>query len=107
MLIFKGKFRTAFRRFFSSKGRKARIEGNYFTCWYYKPSFVMERMSHAFDLLGLEGLCSLVPPSYIENFAEKYPSTFRFLKKKEAQLKHKKPWNCIGDYFIISFRKKT
>ena len=107
MLFFKGKFRTATRRFFSSGGRKARIEGNYFTCWYYTPSFVIKRMSHSFDLLDLEGLCSVVPPSYIENFGEKYPAIFRFLKKKEAQFKNKKPWKYIGDYFIISFRKKT
>jgi len=106
MLVFRGKFGTASRRFFSSKGRKARIEGNDFTCWYYKPSFVTKHMSKAFDLLGLEGLCSLVPPSYIENFGEKYPAIFRFLKKKEAQLKNRKPWKYIGDYFIISFRKR-
>src|SRR5258708_38791949 len=30
LLIFKGKFKTAIRRFFSSKGRKARVEETYF-----------------------------------------------------------------------------
>src|SRR5450755_993191 len=40
LLIFKGKFKTATRRFFSSKGRKARIEETYFKCWYYSPSFI-------------------------------------------------------------------
>ncbi|MDF2431216.1 MAG: hypothetical protein JWP44_847, partial [Mucilaginibacter sp.] len=41
-LIFKGKFRTAFRRFFSSKGSKAHIEGAWFKCWYYNPSYIIE-----------------------------------------------------------------
>src|SRR3569833_2300535 len=41
LLLFKGKFRTAFRRFLAGKGAKAHIEGVYFKCWYYDPSFVI------------------------------------------------------------------
>ena len=106
LLIFKGKFKTAFRRFFSGKGRKAHVEGNIFKCWYYAPSFIKKNLGTDFEFLTLEGLCSIVPPSYIENFAEKYPKSFRFLSGKEDQLNAKWPWNRIGDYFIISFRKK-
>jgi ubiquinone/menaquinone biosynthesis C-methylase UbiE len=106
LLIFKGKFKTAFRRFFAAKGRKAKVEGNFFRCWYYSPSFVKKHLQEDFDLLSIEGLCSIVPPSYIENFATKYPKSFRFLARKENQLKDKWPWKYIGDYFIISFRKK-
>ncbi|MFL5811745.1 MAG: class I SAM-dependent methyltransferase, partial [Flavisolibacter sp.] len=106
MLVFNGKFKTAFRRFFSSKGRKAHIEGSYFKCWYYAPSFVIKHMKPDFDLLALEGLCTLVPPSYIEGFPEKHPGLFSFLQKKEERWKGKWPWKFIGDYYIISFRAK-
>jgi ubiquinone/menaquinone biosynthesis C-methylase UbiE len=106
LLIFKGKFRTAFRRFFSSNGSRAHIEGTYFKCWYYNPSFIIKRLRDQFDLLGAEGLCTIVPPSYIEGFAEKYPNAYRLLKKKEDQLKSRWPWKYIGDYYIISFKKK-
>jgi hypothetical protein len=34
-------------------------------------------------------LCTLVPPSYIENFAEKYPKTFNALKNKEDKVENK------------------
>ncbi len=38
LLLFKGKFRTAFRRWFSRKtGARSRVEGEYFRCWYYPP----------------------------------------------------------------------
>jgi ubiquinone/menaquinone biosynthesis C-methylase UbiE len=106
LLIFKGKFKTAFRRFFSKNGVKAHLEGTYFTCWYYDPSYIINQMKAEFDLLDLEGLCTIVPPSYIEGFAEKHPTAYRNLKKLENKLCRTWPWRFIGDYYIISLRKK-
>jgi ubiquinone/menaquinone biosynthesis C-methylase UbiE len=107
MLMFKGKFKTAFRRLFSSNGRKARIEGEFFRCWYYNPSMIKKNLKKDFDLVSIEGLCSIVPPSYIENFAEKHPGWFNRLKNLEDNWKTSWPWRSIGDYYIISFRKKV
>jgi len=106
LLLFKGKFKTAFRRFSGKKGTKAHIEGEYFRCWYYNPSFIRKHLKATFKLESLEGLCSLVPPAYFKDFAEKYPKTYTFLKKKENSLKEKWPWNLIGDYYIITLQKK-
>lgn len=106
LLVFKGKFRTAFRRFFSRRGRTAHVEGKFFKCWYYSPSFIEKSLQKEFDILCVEGLCTLVPPSYIEHFAEKHPRLFSFLKRKENELKAAWPWKFMGDYFIISLRKK-
>ena len=106
LLLFKGKFHTAFRRFFSGNGTKAHVEGTYFTCWYHNPSFVIKNLKDDFDLLSIEGLCTIVPPSYIEGFAEKHPVAYKFLKEKEDKLKSRWPWKYIGDYYIISLRKK-
>ncbi len=106
LLIFKGKFKTATRRFFNKNGHRAKIEGNHFKCWYYNPSYVIKHLKSDFELLSIEGLCTLVPPSYIENFAVKYPKAFAFLKAKEDKLKRNWPWKYIGDYYIISLQKK-
>jgi ubiquinone/menaquinone biosynthesis C-methylase UbiE len=106
LLFFKGNFKTAFRRFFSNKGVKAHIEDEYFTCWYYNPSYVIKNMKDTYKVLSVEGLCTLVPPSYLENFPTKRPSLFNWLKEKENKWKCKWPWKSIGDYYIISFRKK-
>lgn len=106
LLFLKGDFKTAFRRFFSSKGVKAHIEGEYFTCWYYNPSYVIRNMKNSYEVLSVEGLCTMVPPSYLENFPTKRPSLFKWLKDKENKWKSKWPWKNIGDYYIISFRKK-
>jgi ubiquinone/menaquinone biosynthesis C-methylase UbiE len=106
LLIFKGKFKTAGRRFFSKKGRNARVEGHHFKCWYYNPSYIIKHLKKDFKLLSIEGLCTFVPPSYIEYFAEKHPRAYEFLKAKENKWKEKWPWNHVGDYYIISLQKK-
>lgn len=106
LLLFKGQFKTSFRRFFSRNGAKAHIEGVHFKCWYYNPSYVIKNLERQFDVRSVEGLCTLVPPSYMEGFAEKHPKLYRFLKNKEAVYKKKWPWKYIGDYYIISLQKK-
>jgi ubiquinone/menaquinone biosynthesis C-methylase UbiE len=106
LLLFKGKFSTAFRRFSTGNGAKARVEGTYFKCWYYNPSFVVNALKGQFDLVSIEGLCTIVPPSYIESFAEKHPKAYEFLKRNEDKLKSRRPWKFIGDYYIISLKKK-
>ena len=105
-LMLKGKFRTATRRWFSAKGIKAKIDGAAFTCWYYPPRFITKQLKNKFDLLAIEGLCTIVPPSYIEHFAEKYSRLFSWLCKTEDRLCSSWPWKYIGDYYIISLIKK-
>jgi len=107
LLFLRGRWRTAFRRLISgSKGTQSRVEGHYFRCWYYSPSYVVRALKDSFDLLSVEGLCTMVPPSYIEHFAEKHPGTWRLLRKGEERWKQRWPWATIGDYYIISLRKR-
>ncbi|HXB90912.1 MAG TPA: class I SAM-dependent methyltransferase, partial [Puia sp.] len=107
MLLFRGRVRTAFRRLGSGRnGAPSHVEGHYFRCWYYSPSFVRHHLGRDFDLVSLEGLCTIVPPSYIEHFAEKHERLFAYLTRQENVRKDRWPWNRIGDYYIISFRKK-
>ena len=106
LLLFKGKFKTAFRRFTGSKGAKAHIESEFFRCWYYNPSFIQKSLKDSFDMISLEGLCCIVPPSYLQGFAQKHPKMYQWLVKKENKWKAKWPWKIIGDYYIITLRKK-
>ena len=107
MMFVRGDFKTAFRRFFSNKGVIANVEGEKFTCWYYDPAYVVRNTKDEYDVLSIEGLCTLVPPSYLKNFPRKKPSLFNWLKKKEEKWKSKWPWKNIGDYYIISLKKKS
>lgn len=107
LLALKGDFKTAFRRSFSRKGVTAHLEGKYFTCWYYRPSYFIKHIKDKLELLGIEGLCTMVPPSYLERFPNKRPRLYHFLTKMENRWKSAWPWKYIGDYYIISLRKKN
>ncbi|MEN9686044.1 MAG: hypothetical protein RLZZ28_1830 [Bacteroidota bacterium] len=106
LLLFKGKLKTALRRFSGKKGAVAHIEGIHFRCWYYNPSYVKKIMKKDYTHLLTEGLCVFVPPSYISSFANKYPHLFVYLQNLEASMRKIWPFRSIGDYYIISFRKK-
>lgn len=107
LLLFKGKFKTAFRRLAGRKGARAHIEGQYFRCWYYNPAYIRRHLKDSFEVVAVEGLCTMVPPSYIENFAVKHPKLYRFLEKSENKWKSKWPWKVMGDYYVITMRKKV
>lgn len=108
LMLFRGRFKAAFRRFLSRrKGAPAQVEGFHFRCWYYSASYVKKIMAaESFEFLGHEGLCTIAPPSYIEHFAERHPRSWRLLSRLEDKWKGKWPWRAIGDYYIISFKKR-
>ena len=106
LLVLKGKFTTAFRRFAGKKGARSHIEGEYFTCWYYNPSYIKKHLKKDFEHVQTEGLCTFVPPSYIKYFAERHPFAYRILCRIENRTRFYWPWRSIGVYYIISFRRK-
>jgi ubiquinone/menaquinone biosynthesis C-methylase UbiE len=106
LLLFRGKIKTAFRRFTGKRGTSAHIEGEFFRCWYYNPSFIRKLLKDSFEMIAVEGLCTIVPPSYMAGFAEKHPRLYRLLVNKENQWKAKWPWKVIGDYYIITLQKR-
>ncbi|MVM30918.1 methyltransferase domain-containing protein [Spirosoma sp. HMF4905] len=105
--VVRGHFKVAFRRLFAKKGAKAHIDGVHFLCWYYPPSYVIKQLKKEFDLVSLEGVCTIVPPSYMEGFPDKYPGLWQFLKRAEAKFSTKFPFNRIGDYYAITLQKKS
>ena len=91
---------------FKKNGVTAHVEGTHFTCWYYNPSFIIKQLQGSFALVSLDGLCTIVPPSNIENFAGKYPVIYRSLCTLENKFEDAFPWRLIGDYYIITLRKR-
>lgn len=104
-MFFKGKFKFAFRRF-KKDGARAHLEGVYFQCYYYNPSYVLNHMKqYDFKLCSLKGLAIVMPPPYIEHFKTKHPKLFNFLAKLENKIWDKWPFNTWGDHYIITMQK--
>jgi ubiquinone/menaquinone biosynthesis C-methylase UbiE len=106
LFLLKGEWRTATRRWFSAKGAAAQVEGQKFRCWYYRPVFIRETLGARYDVLRQEGLCTIVPPSYRENFPRRFPKLLRWLQKLEDRWAHLRPWRNVGDYYIMTLQKK-
>lgn len=105
LTIFRGYFKTAFRRF-RKGGTLAKVEGVPFQCYYYDPRFIIRQMAPDYKLLSLKGLAITVPPPYIEQFIERRPRLFRALEKWENRLWSKAPFNRWCDHFMITMEKK-
>lgn len=106
LLALKGDFKTAFRRFRGRNGSPAQVEGVPFYCWYYLPSYVRKHLKQECIHLCTETLCALVPPSYLENFPFRFRHLYRWLQQAENKAKTLRPLTVMGDYYIISLRKK-
>jgi ubiquinone/menaquinone biosynthesis C-methylase UbiE len=101
--IFTGKFGKAFRRW-KKGGTQAHIEGEYFTTWYYKASWIRSRLP-GFTHLTTEALCLAVPPEHHKRLIENRPRLFAFLKWKENVIKSWPLLRGWGDYFVIVLQK--
>lgn len=103
--IFKGYFKTAFRRL-KRNGTSAHLEGVYFDCYYHNPGKVMRTMGDQYNLVSLKGLAITVPPPFIEFFIERHPRLFKILERIDNLIWDKYPFNHTCDHYLITMQKK-
>lgn len=106
MMLFKGKFRTAFRRFSGKAGTDAHIEGVQFKTWYYNPSYILKALKKDFRLLSLKGISITVPPPFIEDFVERYPRVYAFLCAVDKKIEKIFPFNHCCDQYMITLQSR-
>ena len=103
MWIFKGKWAKAFRRL-NKNGVLAHVEGEYFKTYYHSLKSIRRAMGQSFLLIRSEGLAVLSPQPHHLNFPNHHPRLYRFLRKADAWLKNKFPFNGMGDHIIVTFQ---
>jgi ubiquinone/menaquinone biosynthesis C-methylase UbiE len=104
LMLFKGYFKTAFRRF-KKNGTPARIEGVHFMCYYYNPFYIIKHVGEKYKLKALKGLCIVMPPPFIEKFHERYPRIFGILEQVENRISLIPPFNRWCDHYAITMQK--
>jgi len=100
-LMFKGKFRTAFRRLHKS-GVTANIEGIKFKTYYYSVKRTLRALGNDFKVLELQGLASVSPPPYMINFPKRFPHLYKILIYIDEKFSHAFPFNRFADHFILT-----
>lgn len=103
--LLKGKVKMATRRWGAS-GADSVVEGHRFKSWYYSPAGVSEFMGNTMQRVDIEGLCVFVPPVYMEKFIARHPELIQKMKHLEERGSRWPVVRSVGDYFIITFRKK-
>lgn len=104
IMMFKGDFKTAFRRF--RKHTPARVEGVYFSCYYYNPGYVIRALRKDFRVLTLKGIYITVPPEFYQGFVERYPKLYKLLSAIDKRISHWFPFNRCCDHYMITLEKK-
>lgn len=103
IMILKGQFKTAFRRF--RKDTPAHIEGVYFHCYYYNPSYIQRVLNKDFKQVTLKGICITVPPEFYQNFVERYPKLFKVLSEVDSVIGKFFPFTYCCDHYLITLEK--
>lgn len=104
VMVVKGKFRTAFRRF--SGKTIANVEGEKFMCYYYGPAFVKRALRAQFKTLRLTGLYITVPPEFYAGFVDRYPRLYGFLSRIDDRIGRWLPFNRLCDHYMITLEKR-
>ncbi len=100
--VLKGKFKRAFIRL--QKEAIANVEGESIKTYYYTPEEMKSFMTSHFEYVTSENLASFYP-SVNHKLLTKYNWFIKMLIKIDSKMKHLIPIG-VGDYFIITFRKK-
>jgi ubiquinone/menaquinone biosynthesis C-methylase UbiE len=103
-LVFKGKFRTGFRRL--KKKALAKVEGVEFYCYYYTPGYVKRALGKDFETVSLKGVCITVPPEFLQGFVEHRSGLFKRLRSIDKAISGFFPFTYCCDHFLITLEKK-
>ncbi len=104
-LVFRGKFKTAFRRLHKN-GVEVNVEGIKFTTYYHSLRNTIKALGPEFGVIEIQGLASISPPPYMINFPKRYPDAYKKLIKFDEKLSHVFPFNRWADHFIITAEYK-
>lgn len=100
-LIFRGHFKTALRRL-HRRGVQAHIAGEHFMTYYFPARHVLKAFGKNFKKIRLQGLASISPPPYMENFPKRHPRLYQLLTQFDQRVSRVPPFNSWADHFILT-----
>jgi ubiquinone/menaquinone biosynthesis C-methylase UbiE len=104
-LVFKGNFKTAFRRL-KKEGIMANVEGIEFRTNYFSVRDTIKALGPEFNIIETQGLASISPPPYMINFPRKFPRLYKSLTQIDEIVSNSYPFNRWADHFILTAEYK-
>jgi len=101
--ILKGNFSKALRRL-GKNGTLAHVAGEHFPTYYHSLKNVRSALGSSFKLLRSEGLAALSPQPHLSKFASIHPGIYKLLRRTDAFLKDRFPFNRWADHIIVTFQ---
>lgn len=102
--IFKGKFKTAFRR--TKKVVFANVDGINVPTYYYNPKDIVNLSKSNFDCIEVKPIGFFIPPSYLEPFFKNKKGLLQFLNALESKIKNWSFLSKFADHYLIVLQKK-
>jgi ubiquinone/menaquinone biosynthesis C-methylase UbiE len=100
-----GKFRTVFRRF--KKGGMAHVGGDqYVRVWYPSPRTLQQEFAPHFKRIQTIGVGVLLPPSYLDHLAERYPKLFANVAKMDRWMGRYFPFTWLCDHYLMILERQ-
>ena len=100
-----GQPRAAFRRL--RGGVEAHVgDGATIPVWYPSPWTLAREFSHDFDVIGLRGIGSILPPSYLSHLVDRLPRLFSRLAKLDERIGAIWPATWLNDHYLMVLEKK-
>lgn len=95
---------TAFRRL--RPGVEAHVgHGATARVWYPSPRRLRAEFAPHFRHLETVGIGALLPPSYLNHLAERWPRFFEALALLDRRLGHVFPWTWLNDHYLTVFER--
>ena len=104
--LFKGKWKSAFRRR-SKKAITALLNNKTeVEIWYYSSKEIAPFFNQYFNIVEKHPVGIFIPPSYLEVFLKNKPKFFNFLAKADRFVEEVNMFSCLSDHYIAELKKR-
>ncbi len=101
--LFRGNLRKAFRR--CGGFANARVGDQRIPVFYPTLHSIRRSFGRSFRLRSVTGIGIFVPPSYMEQWARRHPSLFRFLEWLDSVLAYCPGLRVLGDHMLLQLER--
>lgn len=95
----------AFRRFRQEGVTAQFAQGASFRVYYHSVGSVKRAFAPEFRMVSIKGIGILVPPSYLEARARRFPRAFQFAMRADSLLSRCPGVRLMGDHLLLEFER--